>query len=222
MTRFFPALLIAASASANSVTIDDYNVSATTGVTSTDTENDSELAEGYVSAGTFRQMGIGRWSVGTATLTTGGGLITSVSDVGSTVRLTYYFDPTRSMIPVGATIADSQLSLAISNSANDALSVSVLIYSNSNESSREWSFSVSDNSSGVFSTSLADISSGFAWTEVDVVLIEYQLASAGTVTLGIDGKGFAVTAPIPEPSTYGLMLGALALVGAAVRRRRSR
>lgn len=43
----------------------------------------------------------------------------------------------------------------------------------------------------------------------------------GALTASFDGSTLTVAAPVPEPQTYGLMLGGLAAVGFIARRRRS-
>ena len=62
------------------------------------------------------------------------------------------------------------------------------------------------------------------WLDSNGLAFDTVLAG-GTFTLSQSGEWIVLNyavAPIPEPSTYGLMLGALALAGAAVRRRRAK
>jgi len=49
----------------------------------------------------------------------------------------------------------------------------------------------------------------------------FQAGEEGQPRVGVDLAGFVPTAPIPEPSTYAMLLGGLGLLGVIARRRRA-
>ncbi len=97
--------------------------------------------------------------------------------------------------------------------------------------SRSWLlFDVSGTTSSFGNLSLTD---GLAYPVDGVVTVSNDLDSNGVALstvrpdagfyLGMDGEDVRLFyRPIPEPSTYGLVLGGLALAGAALRRRRAK
>jgi hypothetical protein len=95
----------------------------------------------------------------------------------------------------------------------------------SNTSLTSGTISVSINN-GLFLMSVSTNSAEnfFGWISDDgAPITSFQVTPTGNDAFStVNDLIFAQAAPIPEPSTYGLILGGLALAGAAIRRRRAK
>ena len=98
--------------------------------------------------------------------------------------------------------------------------------SNSNTLTYTQAYGITTNPT-TYSISLGDftnnttVSRTVAWQNIRQLTLTINPATAMDATFS---NGFYLTqsTPVPEPSTYGIALGALALVGAVIRRRRSK
>lgn len=204
-------VLASALAAAATITIDDFTIAYTsTGDTTPD----------VLPGGGTREAWITPWGEGSGALSIGGGTAASSTTTGQAVRLDYsYYGNSLNLLSPGATAADSTVGLHVGTTTPGDVGVSVWFFNSAFETSAYWNFTVSGNSTALYTANLQTIGSEFFWDQVDFIRIEYISPDAGTITLGGDGNGFRVAA-VPEPSTYGLMAGALALAAVAARRRR--
>ena len=218
-----PVLLVAA-ASAATITIDDY--------TSASTVTASSLVGGATSGwstysllpvGANRQIKTNTWSVGSSTLSVGSGTASVTNNVGYGADMEYYFASSTSLLPNGAAAGESTAAIHIANNAGNPLGFTVTFWNNAYEVYASWYIVVASNTTGLQSSLLTDISADFVWDQVDAITVSFGNNVAGSLILGGDGLGLRIstpTAPVPEPSTYGLVLGGLALAVGVARRRR--
>lgn len=220
MLRIAPALLLAATASAATVTLDSFTQSQST----TGFSNNNGITSDTLANGTVRSISATPWAAGTVTLGISNGTLVANSGSAYSARVDYNFASSLSLLGGAASSADSSVGLHVSTTSSAPVVFSVWFFNNQYEASGFWQFSAAANSSALYSASLASIDAGFPWEAVDFIRIEFGTTASGSVTLGGDGLGFragTAPAPVPEPSTYGIVLGGLALAGAVVRRRRA-
>jgi hypothetical protein len=154
-------------------------------------------------------------------LSVSGGWVSASSSDRYSIEIDYTFGTPLNLLVGGVDRANTNLNLYFASNVSSSVDVNIT-FTNSSFASAYWSFGLLGPSSGLRSNSLNSISSTFNWSDVKSIDITYNANSGGNVTLGQDNLGFrAVAAPaVPEPSTYGLMLGGLALAFAALRRRK--
>jgi hypothetical protein len=217
-----PALLFAA-ANAETLTIDNFTEYQSVGRMYGSSYPDPSVLT--LSNGAVRELTIGGYSSSMANLSVNGGWVSSSSGANYIIGIDYTYGTPLNLLLGGVDKADINLSLYFATSVTQTLqnsSVDVFVtFTDSNYSNAYWSFGSVGTTSGLRSTSLNSISSTFNWSSVSEIDVSYTIQGGVSVTLGQDNLGFrADTVPsVPEPSTYGMMLGGLALVAAAVRRR---
>ncbi len=209
-----PVLFIAA-ANAATVTIDNFSV--TESITGYSYNNG--LTSNTLADGTTRSVSVSPWSGGTATLGISNGTLVTNSAGGYNARIDYNFVNSISLLGGATSPADVNVGLYVATTSSIDVPFTVWFFNNQYEASAYWEFSAVANNAGLYTANLDAISAFFAWNEVDSIRIEYGTTAGASVSLGGDGQGFRATA-VPEASTYGLVLGGLALAVGVARRRR--
>ena len=216
---FAPALFVAA-AHAQTLTIDNFTESQSVGRMSGSSFPDPSVLS--LANGANRELKIGGFTSSMVNLSVSGGWVSASSSDRYTIEIDYTFGTPLNLLVGGVDRANTNLNLHFASNVSSSVDVNIT-FTDSSFASAYWSFGLLGPSSGLRSSSLNSISSTFNWSDVKSIDITYNANSDGNVTLGQDNLGFRAIAvsAVPEPSTYGLMLGGLALAFAALRRRRA-
>jgi hypothetical protein len=204
-----PVLLAAANCAAATVYVDDFSVA------------------GYNNSGTIAISSTLNRTMWTQTNATFGIYVNfaAAASAGTTGNFTVQYEPRSpynsfSLIPSGGdTAATTNLVMMISS--NQATTLTNRFF-DSNEMNATWTVNVTTGLH-IYSIGLSQISSTLDWSSITTGEIKFHLDAGGNLGFPGEASWSAVgtyAPPVPEPSTYGLALGGLALVGAAIRRRR--